>query len=261
MNQLLVDSPLFRNEERQCGRTTKMTYEHIPPRSSGNASPAKPITMKSFLESKKQYPWDKGIKYKNQQAGIGVYSLCKDCNNRTGEWYGAEYAGWVARAKNMLITNDINDYGHVRFEEVYPQRFLKQVLSMFCSINPQADIADLRAYVLDKEATKIDRSKYRVMMFFTKSQTRRMYGFTALAKSPEKCVLFSEIVAYPFGFALFIDPEDETEGDWFDITPLANCTYSQQCNVLLPLMLQEVNGFFIGDYRSMEEIVNEVESE
>ena len=265
MSSIMDESPLFVKGERECalcGRLAEMTFEHIPPKAAGNATPVKPITLKAFLESGRKYPWErKGIKYKNQQAGMGVFSLCEECNNHTGHWYGAEYVGWVERAIRMLCTVDVDKWGSVKFEEVYPQRFFKQVLSMFCSINPKADFPDLRAYVLDKDATVIDTAKYRLMMFFTKNATRRLFELSAMGDIVSgKVTLLSEIVVPPFGFALFINSEQKPSGEWFDITPLGLCNYDQKCTVTLPLLFQEVNGVFLGDYRSQSEIIEAAES-
>lgn len=35
-----------------------------------------------------------GLKYKQMQKGKGKYSLCTNCNNNTGSWYGEAYCNF-----------------------------------------------------------------------------------------------------------------------------------------------------------------------
>ena len=56
----------------------KLTFEHIPPRSSGNNSRAKIYKGQELIGSNK-LPWDfSEMHYENAQQGAGKYSLCKN---------------------------------------------------------------------------------------------------------------------------------------------------------------------------------------
>ena len=53
-------------------------------------------------------PWDTdGLKYSNLQQGMGKYSLCQECNNNTGAWYGDAYV-FFARVVNEAVKDYIN---------------------------------------------------------------------------------------------------------------------------------------------------------
>ena len=80
-----------------CDKECELTFEHIPPRVAFNSTPAKPISEKELFDNKldngeERVPWDiEGLHYQNQQKGMGMFSLCEDCNNNTGSWYGDSY--------------------------------------------------------------------------------------------------------------------------------------------------------------------------
>lgn len=78
-----------------CGRDCELTFEHIPPRKAFNWIPEKTISGEQLicsLTDSNRMPWDfSGLKYQNDQKGMGAYTLCQTCNNNTGTWYGDEY--------------------------------------------------------------------------------------------------------------------------------------------------------------------------
>ena len=64
-----------------CGQECELTFEHIPPRAAFNSTPTKPVSGEELLDDDRM-PWDTtGLKYTNQQKGMGRYSLCPKCNN------------------------------------------------------------------------------------------------------------------------------------------------------------------------------------
>ena len=67
-------------------------------------------------------------------------------------------------------------------------------------------------------------------------------------------LLFSEITAAPFGFALYLDPPTDYAFPGFDITSLADSRYDDICNIKMPLTFLEVNNWLPHDYRTKEEI-------
>ncbi len=80
-----------------CGKECELTFEHVPPRAAFNSTPTRPVSeneifKEEVINDKERMPWDtEGLKYQNQQQGMGRYSLCHECNNNTGSWYGDAY--------------------------------------------------------------------------------------------------------------------------------------------------------------------------
>ena len=124
-----------------CGRKTEMTFEHIPPRSCFNSLPAKPVSGDALINSMsqdKRKPWDtSGLTYKNQQSGMGMWSLCVECNSNTGSWYGNDYYDFIQNVNHIIVTHDVQAGGQLRFQmnDIFPLRIIKQMVSMVCSIN------------------------------------------------------------------------------------------------------------------------------
>lgn len=78
---------------------------------------------------------EKGL-VNHKQGGSSVYSLCEECNNNTGSWYGNVYIDWKSQwdqiRKFHLNQNSKSIEGKITFN---PLRFLKQIVSCFISID------------------------------------------------------------------------------------------------------------------------------
>lgn len=248
-----------------CGKECELTFEHIPPRAAFNSSPARPVSGEQLIDDLKangdhRMPWDtEGLKYQNQQQGMGLYSLCPTCNNNTGSWYAADYITFACTAHAAIRNYADSELESIGFRDVYPLRVIKQILSMFCSINPpeMSSMEDIRRFVLDKQAVGLDKSKYKICMYFTKSSMTRYAGKVVELCMKDKSVesmAMSEITAYPFGFILYFDPKNDWEYEGMDITVFADYAYDYNGSVGFPWKIKEVNSFFPEDYRTKDEI-------
>ena len=244
-----------------CGKQCdNLSFEHIPPRSSFNSQPAKPVSLMDTFKNGDRLPWETdGLPYKNQQQGMGMYSLCRVCNTFTGTAYGREYVD-IARVVHQALTNLTPECTGIRLTNVHPQRFLKQVISMFCSLNPQRtkSMESLRRFVLDKDAIGIERDKFMIRMYLTRSGAKRHIPITTQGHFKEnryEIVTVSEITAYPFGFILYFDPKEGTSYMGADMTHFADYAYDTADEILIPLCIKEINSMFPLDYRSREKIV------
>lgn len=109
-----------------CGKESKLTFEHIPPRAAFN-----------YFNMKLYDFWDyllhNNTKYQPFQRGAGKYSLCASCNNLTGEWYGSAYAEFASQGMSYFKSNS---KGIVSVPyTIYPLRVFKQIVSCFASVN------------------------------------------------------------------------------------------------------------------------------
>ena len=66
-----------------CGCYGELSYEHIPPENALNTNKAIIYTGDDVI---KRYKGEKS-KYICRQQGMGKFSLCENCNNKTGSWY------------------------------------------------------------------------------------------------------------------------------------------------------------------------------
>lgn len=254
-----------------CGKYGLLTFEHIPPCSAFNNKPAKPVSGVDLLtdvgaNNSMRMPWETDdLSYTNLQRGMGKHSLCSDCNNKTGKWYGNEYVKFA-----RTISKAIEEYkgfpeGYVELEGVYPLRFIKQVVSMFCSCTSSEDasIDELRSFVLDRDKTGIDTKKHKIYMYITSSTLHKQTGNMLVLKgsSAPYIMKLNEITAYPFGFTLYYNPQDQWEFSGFDITSFADCKFDECCNITFPWKVFEMNNIMPGDFRTKEEIEAAIRSQ
>lgn len=250
-----------------CRNKTILTFEHIPPRAAFNYFPAKPVSGDKLFNDPERMPWDiQGLQYTNQQRGMGLNSLCKVYNNTTGAWYGDEY-NTIAHAIHSILIHDIPPQNNViRISEIHPLRFCKQILSMLCSINnnigdPRFD--DLRKFVLDKDKIGIDKSHYRLCMYFTRSITMK-YAPPSFLLIPttqgNESIALSEITAYPLGFILYFDPQNTISYEGIDIISFADFNYGDKVTAEFPLCINDMNDIFPIFFRTKEEIRKCIES-
>lgn len=249
-----------------CRIESELSFEHIPPVSSFNSTPAKLVSADKILFDDDRMPWEvEGLPYINQQKGMGKYSLCKSCNNLTGTWYGEDYK-LMSHIIDHLLQKDIDLANKtVEIKDVYPLRFIKQVISMFCSINNSKDkrIEPLRKFVLNKEEIGLDKNKYRLCMYFTKTEMTKYIPLSVISKMGEKeynTIVLSEITAYPLGFILYFNPVTSLNYEGVDITNFADYKYDDNAIIRIPLCIKEVNDVFPEMYRSKEEILACVEN-
>lgn len=110
-----------------------------------------------------------------KQGGIRGFTLCKSCNDLTGAYYGDEYKRWAVTILNMLAAAGTNvreldaeretrrgmitlDGGAGR-PNPRPGAFVRQILSMMCSVSAGYDLAGrypaIRSMILDGSAASL----------------------------------------------------------------------------------------------------------
>ncbi len=247
-----------------CNNFGKLTYEHIPPKFAFNDKEAKVYTGDSFLQlmcDKNRYPWEHdGIKYKSLQKGLGDYTLCEKCNNITGELYGDEYKKWFYTILK-LINDSADNYKKsstvtIKLENVYPGRFIRQILSIICSTYPgfTKKYPYIKDIILDKNYIYTKTPKFKIYMYLLKNPYNGYSGITGILLGNGICKLIDEIDLYPFGFYLCLSETNENETD---ITKFINCGYNDIGEVELTMNIHEKNNIVPTDFRTKEEIINQ----
>lgn len=248
---------------RICSKEDKLSFEHIPPEKAFNETPLKAIIgeelFKTITETKRK-PWDTSkLKYEPKQKGMGIYSLCEKCNNNTGHWYAQEYIKFANTIDWFYNKYDIKTNENFNFvvNEIIPLNFVKQVITMFCSIveslvKCHPIFAEL---ILDKYKKGIDIDKYRLGMFLIKDKRIAYNGITIIGMSNGKRRCVASIDAYPLGFTLDINPIKDFEYNERDITHFLNdYEYNEKVNLEFSVPVLERNIIFPADYRKKEEI-------
>ena len=163
-----------------------------------------------------------------------------------------------------VVNEAINEYmeiseGTIGIKDIYPLRIIKQIASMFCSVNrpDEPKLDELRKFVLDKERVGLDKSLYKICLYLTKTTLTKQTGMMIMLKQEGNHIYstaLSEIVAYPFGLILYFDPEEGRKYQGIDITCFADKSYDECCTIEMAWELREMNSLFPEDFRSREEI-------
>lgn len=123
---------------RLCGQFRKLTFEHLPPKSAGNASTRRFASAFDVLEAQEiaQFP-SQGVVI--QQRGSGFYLLCKECNELLSNLkYVDEYRELVAATSQGMVDliGDLPEHEglpekiRLRVEKLRPGRIVRQALAM-----------------------------------------------------------------------------------------------------------------------------------
>ena len=245
-----------------CGENKKLTFEHIPPNKAFNSLNTKIITgdeLTKLISDKNRLPWEtKGLKYKQMQKGVGLYSLCSQCNNLTGSYYGDSYV-YLANVFHFIIsTHEMKTPGVVQVEikNVYPLRFLKQVISMFCSTYDgfTKTFPKIKTFLLDKNNKELDRCRLKITMYLIENYTIQYSGFNCICYSDWSTRTLASLDTYPFGFTLEIDPKDKFNGE-LDITNFIDYDYNECVNLKFSIPIYQKNTVFPEDHRNKKDFI------
>jgi hypothetical protein len=202
--------------------------------------------------------WD-GQRGQTEQRGSGAYTLCARCNNNTGAWYGPEYAHWAKQGLERLlrIPPTREDAFFVPFRG-YPLRFLKQVITMFFSVNSTGFAGihpRLVRFVLDRGATGLPR-EYQVDLVLIRAGLARSSGVHVVTSvASGSAVVASEIAHYPFALRLlFVETHAKRHGA---IEHFAQYGYDESREIWLYAIAGHVTTKYPGDYRSRERVDRE----
>lgn len=232
---------------RICGKHGPLSFEHVPNREAYNK------------ETIVEYSWEDVFVKKVQtqgklvQGGIGEYTLCEQCNNDTGHWYGGEYTKWAQACfeflKNRKPSSVEPDEAIITLHDVYPLRFLKQVVVCFFSVAPGLSQIHpgLVQYVLSKEEKTIPGDCQFFMNFYfgTKPKLRRwpLAGKITVLHQGAKLIpvassVLSEITHPPFALTMSDQTGFVGAGN---LTSFTSYDYDQQVKNLT-LKLQVIKG-------------------
>lgn len=266
-----VVANMSRNKEygkcRICGEEGRLTFEHIPPSATYNKQSVRIVKLMDLIKAENEddaYPWvlDQAS-YTISQRGIGEYCLCKKCNNDTGAWYGVHYKRFVDALMivYMNMKKQNKDVISVDLKDMRPLPIIKQIFALFCDINYTLTDNDtsIREFLLNKESNVIDREKYRIFMYIMKGDFEKTVGFTALIRLGQPSpLMLSEIATVPVGFILYKDLPNDFETNLTEITSFLDCYYNSIRNIQMPITALEVNSWIPGDFRSKQEIAEEI---
>lgn len=235
-----------------CGKTEQLTLEHVPPASAFNNRPVLRQDIFRLLGI------GEGGRDRLEQGGASECTLCSDCNNNTGAWYGGAFVDFAEQGMTLL-TRAAGGMSLAYGYWFFPLRVIKQILAMFASANgPEFFDRNpyLRTFLLNKERTGLP-PEFRIYSFYTLGPYGRQSGIAARLGWTDqggfRGSTFSEISFPPFGFVLAISSAP-LDPHMVDITYFARFPYNDWCQQFLDFRVLPTASPLPGDFRPPEEI-------
>ena len=239
-----------------CGDFTKLTFEHIPPHKAFNFSPAKVIEGDEAIKlitDNGRLPWDTtNLKYSNRQKGMGSYTLCQQCNNLTGTLYGETYIFAAHSFFKLMIENSliIDTTYTIHIDNIKLSKFVRQVLSMFCSTCPSLtqQYPEIKDVLLRKK--RLNNPQFKITAYLLKNHQISYTGIMAILIKNLGIKTVAQIDAFPFSFILELD--NYTDNDSWDITKYLTMDVDDEINEDIKIKFVEHNTMFPNDFRTKD---------
>ena len=186
-----------------CGLNRELTFEHVPPKAAFNDKPVVPLDFDTAFKLRPEERPPGPI----QQRGMGKYTLCAQCNNNTGLWYGSSFADWCYQGRDILQRSEGKPtLYHASYS--YPLRIIKQIATMFftaCGAKFASLNQELVRFVLNPKLTGLS-TKYRFYTYYNLEGRLRLSNIVGLIDTNTgKTSIMSEITFPPFGYVMSLD--------------------------------------------------------
>lgn len=247
-----------------CGNNGELSFEHIPPKKAFNNCP---VSFYNYFMGKTEG----GYNTQHSQKGLGEYTLCGNCNNNTGGWYGTAFINWAKQSMDILQYTQNRPSLFYRFR-IYPLRVIKQIATIMFSVNDNQfskDHQELVKFVLNKDQHHLNPDTkfyafynaggFRMSAGMGKMKTND-FSFESLVEKTntirtqiETHRIFSEFAFPPLGYVLAFDreiPDDRL----IDISYFASYRYSDKDTIELRLPVLPVDSPYPTDYRTREQM-------
>ncbi|HEY4718541.1 MAG TPA: hypothetical protein VIH14_05955 [Anaerolineales bacterium] len=243
---------------RICRQRPASSFEHVPPKGAFNDNPIRWFGLFDWLSRESNQRLVLGALRKK---GAGALTLCERCNNNTGSWYAPELISWTKAGVGILqnlTPEQIADRSpdkrgaHIVIHDVYPLRFIKQIIAMMLSIHNVAfstKHSELSEFVLDKTRRGLSPG-YRFGLTLLRGPNARFFGhatrlelYTGIAEQ------VAEIAYPPFSYWMYIDSE-EKEIFTGDITNFVDYGYEEKTDFISSLEVGFSHSYVPLDFRS-----------
>jgi hypothetical protein len=242
---------------RLCSEDTDLSFEHVPPQRAFNGTRARGFGIDDWLKDEGKLPETGG---QISQRGLGAYTLCAPCNNKTGAWYTAEYVQWAVRFWESLDRMPQSQReGVIWVRNRYPLRFLKQACTMFFSANAPRSFAarhsDLVRFVLNKESRQFPPDIDMCLALY-RGPLARVTGATGKLEVATRSTEIVSEVAYP-PFALRLISNSGPAGRLGSISHFSNYGFGNRADLSLTVVVGEGHTPYPGDYRTKEQVLSD----
>ena len=251
---------------RICRSYSYLSKEHVPPKSAFNKGRIK-LAGHSFVFDSNELPWNlENAKGPIMQNGIYFQTICEKCNHRTNRDYVKAYSYFIKQIGYFLEKNTLKNKEKytVPVRNIYPSLIIREVLSMFLTINGDGfskKQKDFRKAVLNKKWNNLNPANFKIYIYLSAGEEilSKYIGLSAVRNiyaEGFKFNIVSEITSFPVSFVLSLNREP-LANDYLDITSwIFEYKSDTKKNFDLFLPAYESNIGFPLDHRSRKEITD-----
>jgi hypothetical protein len=246
-----------------CGKGTKLTFEHVPAKATGNDEEALVYGIEEWLARDLETGEIPGGYI--QPKGTGAISICKSCNEYCGQWYVPEFAKFSRTGINLLreLGQQIDEADaalewkalHFQVNQMRALPVVKQAIASLLALNGPVlaeKNPDLRAFVLDRNLRGLPE-KYRLYACLFVGPLARFAGLMIeLDVVTHKAIHMTEVAHPPFAYLLTIDSEPSQPVG--EITPWTTRAFGEVRDEELVMPLGFGHTALPGDYRSKAKV-------
>lgn len=226
-----------------CGKTKKLTFEHVPPEGAFNDQPSKVRSLEAIYKNN-GYKFEivpeevhQSKQYTSKQRGTGDFYLCDECNNKTGSWYISEYVRF-ARTMAVILAQaspQSNQLLEIELDGFKPLQVFKAIMVMFCDINSFCiDDERLQRFLTDKYSKDFDSNKYQITMYLTNSRIE-LISPSYVVRRENKMFSLSKIICFPIGLELYTYNIDGYKPRGTCLNSFLECDYDEECKATMCL--------------------------
>lgn len=242
-----------------CGRYGELSFEHIPPRATGNNHRHLLFTAEELLKSGSTVHTSMNnsvqdfrkahVRYTQLQRGAGLNTICEECNNYLGQNYVPMFVNLYSAIASWCFGPDRPIYKQgmpwevpgLKFEVdwLMPLAFFKQVISNFATCLPAGELPGVADYLRNRDNTNFPTFYQLCLSVWPKRQ-----GWTAFAGWSTVCLTtgmhyrVTKLIIPPLVFSLF-DLRDSPKAcaPMGDITPMSRVPFGETWGVTFRLPL------------------------
>lgn len=221
-----------------CGLKKKLTFEHMPPKASGNDMPVNIVGLENMVPIG-GYLYGK---FKSSPKGMGGYKLCESCNNLTGSWYAESYID-LSHQLNEFIYQNIGKKNVEINCKIKPLNFLKQAICLLLCADQATgtlrEIINTTNFILDKEQKKLSNNIF-ISKLISLQPTYGFKGFSPMWNNVNGYTNNAEFVYPPFYFKAYLNYR-EMDQNSMDLINFKQYNYDETVNVCYVLDLSKLN--------------------
>lgn len=242
--------------------TAELTFEHVPPRAAFNNEETRVYGLDDWLRRSEDSEMTGG---RLERRGAGGYTLCADCNNKTGSWYGTELRRAAKSAVRILRQMPLDEldakleptWASVAFRQgatrPHPLRLIKQILAMLLVTSPpelSTTHPELAAFVLDREATGLP-GRFQFYLALYAGPLARSTGVAhRLDIANGRTDTLVEVAFPPYAYVMTIDSVDQEAIETANITSAVDVGYHQTADLEMDMLVGFGHTPYPADYRT-----------